>query len=116
MSLKIDALVHRDIESPIIGFFIKDRLGQPLFGENTFDHAPALSIASGGKLQAEFVFTLPLLPNGNYSMTVSIADGTPYVHTQHHWIHEALIIHVQSPKLRYGLVGIPFNSVRLLQQ
>jgi len=116
VSLKIDALVHRDIESPIIGFFIKDRLGQPLFGENTFDHAPVLSITSGSKLQAEFVFTLPLLPNGNYSMTVSIADGTPYVHTQHHWIHEALIIHVQSPKLRYGLVGIPFNSVRLLQQ
>jgi len=54
-----------------------------------------------------------LLPNGDYSMTVSIAEGDPVANTQHHWLHDAVIIKVSSPVLRYGLVGIPFEQVSL---
>jgi len=54
-----------------------------------------------------------MLPNGTYSMTVSIADGEPFNHVQHHWIHDALLMNVVSEKLRYGLVGIPFDDVTL---
>jgi lipopolysaccharide transport system ATP-binding protein len=46
-------------------------------------------------------------------MTVSIAEGDPVTNTQHHWLHDALIIKVSSPTLRYGLVGIPFERVNL---
>ena len=46
-------------------------------------------------------------------MTVSIADGEPTNHVQHHWIHDAVILNVQSTKLRYGLVGISFDSVSM---
>lgn len=43
----------------------------------------------------------------------SVADGTLYEHVQHHWMHDALIINVSSSKVRYGLVGIPFERVEL---
>jgi lipopolysaccharide transport system ATP-binding protein len=87
-------------------------LGQALFGEHTYTYVqPPCVVDAGEWLEAEFVFFLPLLPNGEYSMTVSIADGDPDNHIQHHWLHDAMILTVQSPKLRYGLVGIPFDSV-----
>ncbi len=110
--LKIRAVAYQPLASPILGFFVKDRLGQALFGEHTYTHVqPPCAVGAGEWLEAEFVFFLPLLPNGEYSMTVSIADGDPDNHIQHHWLHDAMILTVQSSKLRYGLVGVPFDSV-----
>lgn len=112
--LRIGAKVYEALSSPIIGFFVKDRLGQSLFGEHTYTYSESsLACVAGEYIIARFHFTLPLLPNGDYSMTVSIADGTPYDHVQHHWLHDAMILHVSSNKLRYGLVGIPFDFVSL---
>ena len=114
LRLRIEVAVHQTLSSPIVGFFVKDRLGQSLFGENTYTYVqPPCLVEAGGKIVAEFVFALPLLPNGEYSMTIAIADGDPYNHVQHHWLHDAVILHVQSPKLRYGLIGIPFESVSM---
>lgn len=46
-------------------------------------------------------------------MTVSVAEGDPLTNTQHHWLHDAVILKVSSPSLRYGLVGIPFERVQM---
>ena len=114
--LTIRARAHAALESPILGFFVKDRLGQSLFGEHTYTYAPGRPAAAGDLIEATFAFTLPLLPNGDYSMTVSIADGDPWNNVQHHWLHDAVLIKVSSQKLRYGLVGLPFESVELRVQ
>lgn len=112
--LKIRATAHQPLESPLIGFFVKDRLGQSLFGEHTFTYVqPPMQVDAQTRLEACFRFTLPMLPNGEYSMTVSIADGDPYANTQHAWLHDAVLIRVASPRLRYGLVGIPFDDVTM---
>lgn len=112
--LKIFATAHSALASPLIGFFVKDRLGQSLFGEHTYTYVqPPLQVGDGTTLEATFRFTLPMLPNGDYSMTVSIADGDPFANTQHSWLHDAVLIKVSSAKLRYGLVGIPFEEVTM---
>jgi len=112
--LKIRATAHQSLQSPLIGFFVKDRLGQSLFGEHTYTYVqPPMQVEAATLLEASFRFTLPLLPNGEYSMTVSIADGDPYANTQHCWLHDAVLIQVSSPKLRYGLIGIPFDEVTM---
>lgn len=112
--LRVRATAHQALLSPLIGFFVKDRLGQSLFGEHTFTYIqPPMQVEGGTALEASFRFTLPMLPNGDYSMTVSIADGDPFANTQHAWLHDAVLIKVASPKLRYGLVGIPFDEVTM---
>lgn len=112
--LTITAKAHGSISSPIIGFFVKDRLGQSLFGDNTFSHMPEpLQVSAEEVLRADFLFDLPMLPDGDYSMTVAIAEGDPWVNVQHHWVHDAVVIKVASTKLRYGLVGIPFEAVTM---
>jgi len=113
--LLIEAQVSEDFDSPIIGFLVKDRLGQVLFGENTlpFTRDNPTPVAAGEKFKAEFSFVLPMLPNGEYSMMVSLANGDINNHVQHHWLHDALIINVSSSEVRWGLVGIKFDEVKL---
>ena len=114
VKLEIIAKAKDSISSPILGWFVKDKLGQSLFGEHTFSYMKTpIELNTNDKLRSVFQFNLPLLPNGDYTITVSIAEGTPFDHIQHHWLHDALVIKVTSDKLRYGLVGIPFKEVSI---
>ncbi len=114
VNLEIIAEAKESIYSPILGWFVKDRLGQPLFGEHTYTYVNVpLLVNANEMIKASFKFQIPLLSNGEYTITVSIAEGNPVEHKQHHWLHDAIVFKVASNKLRYGLVGIPFQSVSL---
>ncbi|ABE29200.1 ABC transporter family protein [Paraburkholderia xenovorans LB400] len=111
----VRARAHQPLERPVIGFMVRDRLGQNLFGENTLS-LTALDqarVAAGQMFEGEFVFRLPMLPDGQYSVTASVADGDLHNNVQHHLLHDALIINVASSKVRWGLVGVPFERVTL---
>jgi lipopolysaccharide transport system ATP-binding protein len=112
VTFQIDAKIHESIFSPILGFFIKDKTGQSLFGEHTYAYvSEQLSTSKDDSLRARFTFTMPYLPDGVYAATVSVASGDPHIHIQHHWLHDAVVFRVASSKSRYGLVGIPFENV-----
>lgn len=113
--MTVHAKAHAALQSPILGFLFRDRLGQDLFGENTLpftDRTPT-PIEAGRSFVGVYEFRLPMLPNGQYAVMASVADGTRYENVQHHWMHDALIVNVASSKIRYGLVGIPFERVEL---
>lgn len=111
----IRAVAHQDMDRPIIGFIVRDRLGQDLFGENTlpFTDLNPRPVKAGSVFEGEFVFQLPMLPNGQYVVMASLADGDLCKNIQHHWLHDALIINVSSSKVRWGLVGVRFANVEL---
>lgn len=111
----VRAKANQALPHPIIGFTVRDRLGQELFGENTlpFTDIHPVSIDTGQEFFAEFDFILPMLPNGQYALMASVANGNLYDHIQHHFLHDALILTVSSSKIRWGLVGIPFEHVAL---
>ena len=114
VELKIHASVLSKIDKPIIGFYFKDNRGQYLFGQNTYDDkASPISVNQDNKLIARFKFSLPLLYDGVYSLTAAIADGDPINHVQQHWIHNAALVKVESKQLRYGLMGIRFESITM---
>jgi lipopolysaccharide transport system ATP-binding protein len=107
--------VHEPLDSPIIGFLVKDRLGQAIFGDNTYLSYvdQPVACAKGEQLRAEFVFSMPILPAGTYSVTVAVANGTQQDHVQHHWIHDALFFKSESSMVATGLVGIPMLRIHL---
>lgn len=113
--LRVDARAHTDIDSPIIGFIVKDRLGQPLFGDNTFItyQAAPVHVPAGDGFSASFLFQFPYLPAGDYAITVAIAAGTQDEHVQHQWMDEALFLKVVSTHLSRGLVGIPMHGIEI---
>ncbi len=105
------------IDHPIIGFLVKDRLGQSVFGENTatsgFTPGP---MHAGTAHTLRFAFDLPRLAPGPYAISVSIADGTTAAHVQHHWVHEALLFEFVSDETVIGLIRVPMKTVRLTRQ
>ncbi|BBP05746.1 ABC transporter ATP-binding protein [Sulfuriferula plumbiphila] len=111
--LIITCLANTNMFSPIIGFLVNDRLGQPIFGDNTFNFSKQspLIISSGEKFEAEFEFRMPILPMGDYSITVALAEGTQQDHIQHHWVHDALSLKSHSSSVSTGLVGVPMSNV-----
>lgn len=113
VQMTIDAVVYQDMEHPILGFTVKDRLGQQLFGENTLPltNKKPVQVIAGETLRSKFNFRLPMLPNGDYVVAASLADGDLHNHIQHHWLHDALIFSVNSSKVRWGLVGVEFPEI-----
>jgi lipopolysaccharide transport system ATP-binding protein len=113
LAIRVEAL--KDLHGPIVGFFVKDRLGQALFGDNTYlTHQSApLSVAAGAGFEAVFSFRLPILPAGDYAICVAVAEGTQQAHVQHQWIHEAVVFRSLSSHVTAGLVGLPMLDIRL---
>lgn len=113
--LEIRCKAHEQLLRPIVGFQFKDRLGQVVFADNTYlsyqFNSP--TVDAGNELIAKFEFRLPILPTGDYSIAVALAEGTQENHVQHHWIHEALIIRVHASSVCQGLVGIPMKAICL---
>jgi lipopolysaccharide transport system ATP-binding protein len=96
--LTIRAQARADLTSVIVGFIVKDRLGQSIFGDNTLNYSEHedLTIGSGQLIIAKFRFAMPMLAAGRYSITLAIATGTLDNHVQHHWLHDALWFDVSS--------------------
>ena len=114
--LRIEVMAHSLLESPIIGFFIKDKLGQSLFGDNSwlsYMDAPVVAFENQ-LLAAEFTFNMPRLTAGDYSITVTIANGTQADHVQHHWVHDAIHFKSESTSVSGGIIGIPMKSIKLV--
>jgi len=103
------------LERPIVGFYVKDRLGQYLFGDNTYltYRGSPQRVSSGAIFRARFQFRMPILPAGDYFVAPAVADGTQENHVQHHWLHEALMFRSASTVVAGGLVGIPMKRIEL---
>jgi lipopolysaccharide transport system ATP-binding protein len=113
--LRIAARMEHHIDGLIFGFYVKDRLGQRLFGDNTYlsTSSPSISGMSGEVVEAEFRFRMPRMPMGSYLVDVAIASGTQDEHTQHHWLHDAIEIKALDLTMRYGLIGIPMLGISI---
>lgn len=114
--LKVECKAHKPLFSPIVGFILKDRLGQAIFADNTFltyMNTP-VNVQEGHMFEALFEFYMPILPTGDYSVGIAIAEGTQTDHIQHQWFHDALIIKAHASSAHHGLLGIPMNKIKLV--
>lgn len=113
VTVQITAIVEQTLDEPILGFMIKDRLGQVLFSDNTYltYRDRQLPVEAGRTVRARFTFRMPILPAGDYAIAASVAAGRQTEHVQHHWIHEALTFHSHSSSVCTGLVGLPMQSI-----
>jgi lipopolysaccharide transport system ATP-binding protein len=97
-----------ELKSPIVGFIVRDRLGQSLFGGNTClvitDKSTA--VEAGAQFVGTIEFIMPVLQPGEYALSVALADGTQLQHVQHHWIHDAFSFKSIPPTLCFGLFGV----------
>jgi lipopolysaccharide transport system ATP-binding protein len=91
---------------PIVGFVVKNRYGQSVFGENSSQAYPKFQVEAGRMLETRFDFTMPILPAGEYILAAAVASGTQMSHVQHHWIHDSLRFTARPRTPCHGLVGV----------
>lgn len=114
--VQLDVELHADahVHNIIVGFYVKDRLGQLLFGDNTtLTHEDEFSVDAGQAFRARFRFEMPRLNAGDYFVAIGVAEGTQEQHVIQHWMHEALRFSATGGSIASGLVGIPMLDVEL---
>jgi len=113
--VKVSARANHDVDLPIIGFIIKDRLGQALIGGNTYHSykESPVRVVAGKRVDAAFHFKLPILAVGDYSIVAAIANGTLHEHVQLHWMHDAILFKVVATSIDGVIVGAPLDKIIL---
>lgn len=88
--------INNEIDMPILGFTLKDALGNSVIVTNThFEKIPLEPLQKGRKYHFQFKMEFPHLRNGKYSLDIALANGTYQAHEQIQWINDALIIVVR---------------------
>ena len=116
IELEIRAKILKDTENIICGFIIKNGQGLTILGDNTmnsFYRSEKLDVCHGEHLKASFIFTMPLLAKGRYSVCVSIASGSQEDHTVLNWINDAIILECQCTNIGAGISGMPMHSIKV---
>jgi len=113
LTITAEALV--DLDDIILGWVLKNRLGQYIFGDNTYltTRGKPVKAPAGSQVEATFRFRMPLLPRGSYVIAPAVASGDLENHVQHHWIHEALLIESTHVYVHRGLVALPMDDIRI---
>ncbi len=115
VTLQITCLARKSIPAPIVGFLVRDRLGQNLFGDNTYVtySSTPLTLSEGERYVASFSFRMPYLPAGEYAVATALAQGHQRDHVQHHWVDEALIFYSSGSHVTHGLIGLPMQDITI---
>lgn len=116
VTLSVCCRANKKICSPIVGFVVKDRLGQSIFADNTFIQymEKPLVVKVGQHFETKFTFYMPILPTGEYSVCIAIAEGTQHDHIQHQWVHDALIFKSHASSMHHGLLGLPMKDIKMV--
>lgn len=106
---------QKNLPNAVVGFIIKDKLGQYILGLNSFDCKLPLNIVADHVYAVVFEFNLPKIANGNYSIDLAIAEGSVDNYRQLHWVYDALQFGVERFDYRGVMIEPLVNSVYLIQ-
>ncbi|MGA9222049.1 MAG: ABC transporter ATP-binding protein [Pseudomonas graminis] len=94
LSLKIKVSVNSPIPELVVGYMIKDRLGQPIYGTNTH-HLDKKMGALEGDTQLEYVFRFDAnIGVGSYSIAVALHTADTHLNANYEWRDLALVFNV----------------------
>ncbi|NFI93513.1 ABC transporter ATP-binding protein [Clostridium botulinum] len=103
-----------EIINPIVGFTIKDRLGNIVFQSNSEVLQEEID-SNNSCVDYSFEFMFPELNIGQYTISPAIASGTQANHVQHNWIHDIYVFNVINSNL-YNLEGfLSLSDIKFTQ-
>jgi lipopolysaccharide transport system ATP-binding protein len=94
VTLVVKAKVHAPIPKLVVGYMIKDRLGQPMFGTNThLKEMPLYDLVPDQEIIYHFTFPMNLGP-GNYSVAVALTSSETHLTNNFEWRDLAMVFNV----------------------
>ena len=94
VELRVKVKVYEDISSLVLGYMIKDRLGQPVYGTNTH-HLD--KIIHNAKADDSIVFSFIFDANlgvGSFSITVALHAHETHIGGNYEWKDQSLVFNV----------------------
>lgn len=115
VSFEIICRINTDVTDLIVGFSLKDRLGQVVFGDNTFIACmdQKTDFSAGSRVRGSFEFRMPRLQVGSYTVDAAVAQGSQEQHIQHHWVYDAVALDVKQSAICHGQIAIPMRSISI---
>jgi lipopolysaccharide transport system ATP-binding protein len=94
VTLQVKVQINAPIARLVMGYMIKDRLGQVMFGTNT-DHLekPVLNLRAGDEIEYLFNFTANF-GSGSYSITTGLSSTDTHLVNNYEWRDLALVFNV----------------------
>jgi lipopolysaccharide transport system ATP-binding protein len=94
VELVVRVQVNADIPQLVLGYMIKDRLGQSIFGTNTWHTKQAvLAAKAGSTIEYHVAFAMNLGP-GSYSIAIALHAHDVHVTNNYEWRDLACVFHV----------------------
>jgi lipopolysaccharide transport system ATP-binding protein len=94
IELRIKVQVYQSLETLVLGYGIKDRLGQVMYGTNTWHTKQVIENPKAGE-QYEFVIKFPaIFAEGSYSVQTSLVDTDTHLTANYEWLEMALVFNV----------------------
>ncbi|CNH84338.1 lipopolysaccharide transport system ATP-binding protein [Yersinia bercovieri] len=85
VTLKIELAVNRDLKDLCVGYLIKNRLGEEIFGTNTYYHSKVIDkVMAGETIHYKFTFDANI-GEGNYSVSVAAHMGHNHLSKNYEW-------------------------------
>lgn len=92
--LRIKVKAHAAIDRLVLGYGLKDRLGQVIYGTNThLKEQPLCNVASGDQFQFDIAFAANLGP-GTYSVQTALVSNDTHLNNNYEWRDLALVFNV----------------------
>ncbi len=96
ITLAITVLARAPIARMVLGYLIKDRLGQPMYGTNThLKELPLTQVTAGEQVVYRFHFPMNLGP-GSYSIATAIVSTETHLVDNYEWRDLALVFTVMN--------------------
>ena len=94
VTLRASIRLHADLPELVMGYMIKDRLGQTIFGTNTHHlDMPLNQLQRGDSITLQFSFALDMGP-GTYSICTALHTAESHLSDNYEWRDLALLFHV----------------------
>ena len=96
VTLQVKAAIHSPIPRLVLGYMIKDRLGQVIYGTNThIKSLPLVDVKAGETIVYGFSFPLNLGP-GSYSVATALVSSDTHMDNNYEWRDLALVFTVSN--------------------
>jgi homopolymeric O-antigen transport system ATP-binding protein len=103
IAVRVSVAFHEDVSRPIVGIFMRNRLGEDITGMNTSAEGVELPSARAGQcFTVDFSLNLPLLVPGSYYFTPAVAQGTHEDFVICDQVENAIHIEVHAKTIVYG--------------
>jgi lipopolysaccharide transport system ATP-binding protein len=110
--LHIEVDICQPVDRLVVGFMIKDRFGQPMYGINTHRSQQVMTdLAPGERVSFYFRFSMRL-GQGNYSMSFSLSRFDSHLDKNYEWRDYGLIFQVINTS-REDFVGCAWLDAKI---